>query len=89
MHDHYLKGSVFCGQCGSRLLVSKAKSSQGTVYPYFVCASKARGRGDCTRQTMMIEEVERLVQRFYEHVQISAETTAASTRSHARTSMTR
>ncbi|MGT5494242.1 recombinase family protein, partial [Escherichia coli] len=21
VHDHYLKGTVFCGQCGSRLLV--------------------------------------------------------------------
>ena len=36
----YLKGTVFCGQCGSRLLVCNAKSSQGTICPYFVCASR-------------------------------------------------
>jgi len=27
VHEHYLKGTVFCGQCGSRLLVCNAKSS--------------------------------------------------------------
>ena len=77
VHEHYLKGTVFCGQCGSRLLVCNAKSSQGTIYPYFVCASRHGGRGDCTRQAMLIEHVERLIERFYARVQISTETTQA------------
>ncbi|GAA1417805.1 hypothetical protein GCM10009640_02500 [Agrococcus citreus] len=77
VHEHYLKGTVFCGQCGSRLLVCNAKSSQGTIYPYFVCASRHGGRGDCTRQAMLIEHVERLVERFYARVQISSETMQA------------
>lgn len=85
VHEHCLKGTVFCGQCGSRLIVCKAKSSQGTIYPYFVRASRHAGRGDCTRQAMLIEQVERLVDRFYEHVQISAETKhALSSMLHAR-----
>ena len=62
VHEHYLKGTVFCGQCGSRLIVCNAKSSQGTIYPYFVCGSRHGGRGDCTRQAMLIEHVERLVE---------------------------
>lgn len=74
VHDHYLKGTVFCGQCGSRLLVCNAKSSTGNIYPYFVCADRHARRGDCTRQAMLIEEVERLVERHYEKVQISGET---------------
>ena len=77
VHEHYLKGTVFCAQCGSRLLVCNAKSSQGTIYPYFVCASRHGGRGDCTRQAMLIEHVERLVERFYARVQISSETMRA------------
>ncbi|MDI9591415.1 MAG: recombinase zinc beta ribbon domain-containing protein, partial [Acidobacteriota bacterium] len=82
---HYLKGTVFCGQCGSRLIVCNAKSSQGTIYPYFVCGSRHGGRGDCTRQAMLIERVERLVEQFYDHVQISAETKLAlSSMLHAR-----
>ncbi|MBB5831054.1 zinc ribbon domain-containing protein [Brachybacterium aquaticum] len=69
-----MKGTVFCGQCGSRLLVCNAKSSTGNIYPYFVCADRHARRGNCTRQAMLIEEVERLVERHYETVQISAET---------------
>jgi site-specific DNA recombinase len=85
VHDHYLKGTVFCGQCGARLIVCNAKSSQGTIYPYFVCASRHGGRGDCTRQAMLIEQVERLVERFYARVQIDPETKQAlSAMLHAR-----
>lgn len=85
VHEHYLKGTVFCGQCGSRLLVCNAKSSQGTIYPYFVCASRHGGRGDCARQAMLIEEVERLIERFYAKVQLDPETIeAVSGMVHAR-----
>ncbi len=85
VHEHYLKGTVFCGQCGSRLLVCNAKSSQGTIYPYFVCASRHAGRGDCTRQAMLIEQVERLIERFYAKVQLDPETIeAVSAMIHAR-----
>jgi len=85
VHEHYLKGTVFCGQCGSRLIVCNAKSSQGTIYPYFVCASRHGGRGDCTRQAMLIEQVELLIERFYAKVQIDPETIeAVSAMIHAR-----
>lgn len=73
VHEHYLKGTVFCGQCGSRLIVCKAKSSQGTIYPYFVCASRHAGRGDCTRQAMLIDDVERLVEEYYERIEVTGE----------------
>lgn len=36
VYDHYLNGTVFCGQCGSRLLVCNTKNHRGSVYPYFV-----------------------------------------------------
>ena len=62
-HDHYLKGSVFCQQCGARLMVNKTKARNGDIYPYFVCASRHGGRGNCTRQAMLIEQVERLLPR--------------------------
>ncbi|SBN95856.1 Cassette chromosome recombinase B [Propionibacterium freudenreichii] len=77
IHDHYLKGSVFCGQCGSRLIVCNAKSSQGTIYPYFVCSSRHAGRNNCTRQAMLIEDVEQLIERFYTRVQIPTATRQA------------
>ena len=62
-----------------------AKSSQGTIYPHFACASRHGGRGTCTRQAMLIEQVERLVERFYVKVQIDPETIeAVSGMIHAR-----
>ena len=32
-HRHYLKSSLFCGQCGSRLIITNAKSAQGGSTP--------------------------------------------------------
>lgn len=64
----FSNSTAICGQCRSWLLAYRAKSSQGTIYPYFVCASRNGGRGNCTRQAMLIEQVERLVERFYAKV---------------------
>ena len=32
-HHHYLKGTVFCGRCRQRLLVSNNRGRRGTIYP--------------------------------------------------------
>ncbi len=32
-HDHYLKGAIFCRQCGSRLILTNARSRQNVIYP--------------------------------------------------------
>ncbi|WP_316670728.1 hypothetical protein [uncultured Propionibacterium sp.] len=39
---------MFCGQCGSRLLLCHARSGRGRIYPYFACSARHAGRGDCT-----------------------------------------
>lgn len=54
-HGHYLKGTVFCGGCGSRLLVTHAKNRHGVTYPYFVCSGRHAKRTDCTRPAILIE----------------------------------
>ncbi len=71
VHDHYLKGTIHCGQCGSRLIVSNAKNRHGKVYCYFVCSGRHSKRTDCTRQAMLIEDVEKLIEDYYTRVQIS------------------
>ena len=71
VHDHYLKGTVHCGQCGSRLIVSNAKNRHGNVYCYFVCSGRHSKRTDCTRGAILIEDVEKLIEDYYAHVQIS------------------
>lgn len=71
VHGHYLKGTVHCGQCGSRLIVSNAKNRHGNVYCYFVCSGRHSKRTDCTRQAMLIEDVEKLIEDYYSRVQIT------------------
>ena len=69
-HEHYLKGSVYCGDCGSRLIVTHAKNGKGIVYPYFICAGRHSKRTNCVRQAMPIEHIERQVEDYYRRVQI-------------------
>ncbi|QQS00236.1 MAG: recombinase family protein [Austwickia sp.] len=74
IHDHYLKGTVYCGQCGSRLIICNSRNRHGKVYPYFVCSGRHGGAGDCTRQAVLIEDVERLIESYYDRIQIRGQT---------------
>lgn len=62
VHDHYLKGTVYCG---SRMMVTHAKNRHGSIYPYFVCAGRHARRTDCTRRAVLIEDVERRIEDNY------------------------
>ena len=66
-HPHFLKGSIFCGECGSRMIVTYAKNRAGTVYPYFVCSGRHGKRTDCKLKAILIEEVEQKIEQIYEH----------------------
>jgi site-specific DNA recombinase len=39
-HPHYLKSTVYCGSCGSRLIITNATNRHGSKYPYFVCLGR-------------------------------------------------
>ena len=68
-HHHYLKGSVWCGSCGSRLIVSNAKNRHGTIYPYFICIGRQEKRTDCEQSAMLQDTVEELIVQRYRQVQ--------------------
>ncbi|MFI9411370.1 recombinase zinc beta ribbon domain-containing protein [Nocardia gamkensis] len=72
-HPHYLKSTVFCGGCGSRLIVTHAKNRHGTVYPYFVCLGRHQKINDCKRKAVLIEHVEELVEEEYKTIQLTPE----------------
>jgi hypothetical protein len=40
-NNHYLKGSVFCGRCGSRLGYGHS-TGRGGSYSYFFCLGRAK-----------------------------------------------
>ena len=69
-HPHFLKGSLFCRSCGSRMLVTYAKSKSGNIYPYFICAgrhNKKKSQKDCTLKAILIKEVERQIEQIYDN----------------------
>ena len=71
VHHHYLKGTIFCLQCGSRLCVMKSKGKSGKIYPYFFCLGKQERRTSCDQSVVRIEVVEEAVERLYERLHLS------------------
>ena len=72
IHNHFLKSTVVCGQCGARLSVQNAKNSKGTIYPYFVCARRCRLH-DCAFTAVLIDVVEERMSDLYRTIQLSTE----------------
>lgn len=60
-HPHYLIGSLHCGRCRSRMIVTNARSHTGRVYPYFVCIGRQQKRTSCTLKAVLISKVEQAV----------------------------
>lgn len=72
-HNHYLKGSIYCGACGSRLIINHTKNRHGTVYQYFVCSGRHEKRTDCRQQAIRVDQTEDAVARLYASIRLSAE----------------
>lgn len=70
LHHHYLKGTIWCGCCGSRLIVTNARGKMGVIYPYFVCVGRQRKRTSCTQRALSIDRVERVVEAHYRTVEM-------------------
>lgn len=64
-HPHYLKSTVYCGKCGSRLIVTMSKNRSGTTYPYFICLGRHQKTTDCTQRALLIPRVEDAVESEY------------------------
>jgi site-specific DNA recombinase len=73
LHHHWLKGTVFCGQCGKRLIYTKAKNRHGAIYEYFYCVGRQHYDRSCTQSWMSVEAVEAAVIAHYETIQLSDE----------------
>ncbi|MCU1580048.1 MAG: Resolvase domain protein [Rhodoglobus sp.] len=70
-HEHYLKGSVYCGSCGSRLMITQTKNRYGVLYEYFVCIGRHQKRTDCIRQAMNVDAVERVVENAWSRLRLT------------------
>ena len=61
IHNHYLKGSIFCAGCGSRLCFTQAKGT----YQYFYCLGRHQRRTDCRMPYLPAADVEAAIERYY------------------------
>jgi site-specific DNA recombinase len=61
-HPHYLKGLIYCGRCGHRFIVQRAKGNGG-VYYYFLCRGKQRHV--CDQPYVPVEVIEEAVEEHY------------------------
>jgi len=71
IHHHYLKGTVFCGECGSRLIFSRNKGRGGT-YDYFKCQGKQNGV-PCVVRYLRAELIEQLVEDAWIEIEASGD----------------
>lgn len=72
-HGHYLKGTVFCRYCGSRLRFTQVRGRRGGTYRYFMCGGRHQGK-KCRLPYLPEHDVEEAVARYYgETVKFNAE----------------
>jgi site-specific DNA recombinase len=79
--QHYLKGSVFCGDCGQRLTFGISTGMTGQKYPYFFCSARINGTPCQQRANMRPELIEQAIERYYVErpVQLTAKDVQQST----------
>ena len=63
-HPHYLKSTIYCGICGSRLIITNA-TPKNVTYEYFVCLGRHSRKPDCTFRATLAEQIEDEVARLY------------------------
>ncbi len=69
-HPHYLKGTLYCARCQSRLSYLHAKG-RSQHYDYFYCLGKANHRTDCDLPHIPVALVEDSLARYYGTLQLS------------------
>ncbi|MFI6169043.1 recombinase family protein [Nocardia sp. NPDC051052] len=83
VHQHYLKGGLFCQRCHdagrtARLIFSQPTGRDGTSYAYFVC--RARQEGLCDLPHLRVELVEAAIVEHYKTLQLPADFASATRR---------
>jgi site-specific DNA recombinase len=73
VHNHYLKGSVRCAECGSTLCMTRAVNRHGSEYFYFFCLGNYRRYTDCSQRAVPVDLVEAHVEKKWQAVQFNRE----------------
>jgi site-specific DNA recombinase len=80
---HYLRGSVFCGDCGHRLVYGLSRSKSGKRYPYYFCVSRTRGSACAMHTSIAPKLIEQAIQRYYVERPVQLKPSAVAKRTAA------
>jgi site-specific DNA recombinase len=71
-HEHYLRGTIYCAECGGRLLYGRHKSKTGARYEYFCCTNRVSRKtgGRCSSGHLPVSDVERKIECYYRTVRL-------------------
>jgi len=68
-HHHFLKGTLYCADCGSRIIITNVKKKNGNIY-FCGCGRHRKRFPSCQTRHALIPEVERQVERIYDNINI-------------------
>lgn len=80
VHRHYLRGTIFCGGCGRRLIFSRATGRHGGTFDYFICPKRRNEDVHCARRSIRVERIEDGVLALYQRLELPAETVHSGSR---------
>jgi hypothetical protein len=70
VHTHYLRGTIFCGQCGKRLIFSRNIGCRGVAYDYFMCPKRHNDKVHCTQRAVRVERIEDGIVALYSSIEL-------------------
>jgi len=73
VHNHFLKSTIVCGRCGSRMVVQMTTARSGEIYAYFYCNGRKHDPTSCQLRSVLIHEVERRITAIYQRITLTAE----------------
>jgi site-specific DNA recombinase len=71
--SQYLKGSVYCGQCGEPLSFAKSRNRTGKIYDFFYCLGRQNMKNGCTFRAIQVHQLEDLVAEHWRTVTLREE----------------
>jgi site-specific DNA recombinase len=70
VRQHYLRGTVYCGECGNRLTFGISTGRNGSKYPYFFCSGRINGTACSQRANIRPELIEHAIEQHYATVEL-------------------
>jgi site-specific DNA recombinase len=70
-HEHYLKGSLFCARCQSRLGFGISRGKTGQHYPYFFCLGRHTKRTSCDLPYLPVDAMEEQVLKHWRELKVT------------------